>query len=107
MADSHDGNPPNTGASPARRDVQAFLCYRRADGAFHAEWLNQLLNGTQYTELDGSHLGQKLETRFEQLNRTMILEALEKSKGKKSKAADMLNINRRTLYNRMRKLGLS
>ena len=54
MADSHDGNPPNTGASPARRDVQAFLCYRRADGAFHAEWLNQLLNGTQYTELDGT-----------------------------------------------------
>ena len=62
---------------------------------------------SQYTELEGSRLGQRLQTGFEQLNRTMILEALEKSKGKKSKAADMLNINRRTLYNRMRKLGLS
>jgi len=36
----------------------------------------------------------------------MILEALEKSKGVKNKAADMLNINRRTLYNRMKKMGL-
>jgi len=62
---------------------------------------------SQYMELEGTHLGQKLQTSFEQLNRSMILEALEKSKGKKSKAADMLNINRRTLYNRMRKLGLS
>ncbi|HTP57668.1 MAG TPA: sigma-54 dependent transcriptional regulator [Spirochaetia bacterium] len=61
----------------------------------------------QYMELEGTHLGDKLQTTFEQLNRSMILEALEKSKGKKSKAADMLNINRRTLYNRMRKLGLS
>jgi two-component system response regulator AtoC len=60
----------------------------------------------QYMELEGTHLAQKLQTTFEQLNRSMILEALEKSKGKKSKAADMLNINRRTLYNRMRKLGL-
>jgi len=61
----------------------------------------------QYMELEGTHLGQKLQSSFEQLNRTMIMEALEKAKGKKSKAADMLNINRRTLYNRMRKLGLS
>ncbi|MFI5369079.1 MAG: sigma-54-dependent transcriptional regulator [Spirochaetia bacterium] len=62
---------------------------------------------SQYMELEGTRLGQKLQTTFDQLNRSMILEALEKSKGKKSKAADMLNINRRTLYNRMRKLGLS
>ena len=62
---------------------------------------------SQYMELDGTRLGQKLQTSFDQLNRSMILEALEKSKGKKSQAADMLNINRRTLYNRMRKLGLS
>ncbi|HVO38790.1 MAG TPA: sigma-54 dependent transcriptional regulator [Spirochaetia bacterium] len=62
---------------------------------------------SQYTDLEATHLGKKLQSSFEQLNRTMILEALEKSKGKKTKAADMLNINRRTLYNRMRKLGLS
>jgi DNA-binding NtrC family response regulator len=61
----------------------------------------------QYAELDAIHLGRKLQGGYEQLNRSTILEALEKSKGKKSKAADMLNITRRTLYNRMRKLGLS
>jgi DNA-binding NtrC family response regulator len=61
---------------------------------------------SQYMELEGAQLGRKLRTGFEQLNRSMILEALERAKGKKSKAADMLNINRRTLYNRMRKLGL-
>jgi DNA-binding NtrC family response regulator len=62
---------------------------------------------SQYMELEGTRPGQKLQASFDQLNRSMILEALEKSKGKKSMAADMLNINRRTLYNRMRKLGLS
>jgi DNA-binding NtrC family response regulator len=60
----------------------------------------------QYTEFAGT-LGEKLQSSFEQLNRSLILEALEKSQGKKSKAADLLNITRRTLYNRMRKLGLS
>jgi len=42
----------------------------------------------------------------ESLNREIILDALHKSKGVKKKAADLLNIDRRTLYNRMKKLGL-
>ena len=61
----------------------------------------------QYMELESAPLGRRLQSGFEELNRTLILEALEKSKGKKSTAAELLNINRRTLYNRMRKLGLS
>ena len=36
----------------------------------------------------------------------MIWRELLKSKGVKKKAADLLNINRRTLYSRMKKLGL-
>jgi len=42
----------------------------------------------------------------ESLNREIILDALHKSKGVKKKAADLLDIDRRTLYNRMKKLGL-
>lgn len=61
---------------------------------------------SQYRNLDGSELGEHLETDVRRLNRKMILEALEKSQGQKGRAAEMLNITRRTLYNRMRKLGL-
>ncbi len=37
----------------------------------------------------------------------MILDALEKSNGSKQKAAELLNINRRTLYNKMKQLDLA
>ena len=61
---------------------------------------------TQYKRLiehpdDGDY-----EQALESLNREIILDALGKSKGVKKKAADLLNIDRRTLYNRMKKLGL-
>lgn len=46
--------PSDVAAQGACRDVQVFLCYRRADGNFHAEWLNELLNGAQYTEPSGA-----------------------------------------------------
>jgi DNA-binding NtrC family response regulator len=62
---------------------------------------------SQYVELDGLRSGASLRSGYEQLSRTMILDALERSKGKKATAAGMLNIDRRTLYNRMKRLGLS
>ncbi len=40
------------------------------------------------------------------LNRAIISEALKKCKGNKRKAAELLNIHRKTLYNRMKKLGM-
>jgi len=40
------------------------------------------------------------------LNRALIIEALKKSNGNKQKAAELLNIHRKTLYNRMKKLGM-
>lgn len=61
---------------------------------------------SQYQNLQSGDLGKHLETDVRRLNRKMILEALEKSDGQKGRAAEMLNITRRTLYNRMRKLGL-
>jgi two-component system response regulator AtoC len=38
--------------------------------------------------------------------RTIILEALNRSQGKKTEAAQLLNISRKTLYNRMRKFNI-
>lgn len=46
------------------------------------------------------------EARIERLNRAIIEEALVKSDGVKSKAAELLHISRRTLYNRMKRLGM-
>lgn len=60
----------------------------------------------QYMELSEHSFADVCQTYFEELNKKLIMDALEKSKGIKGKAADMLNINRRTLYNRMKKLGL-
>lgn len=48
-----------------------------------------------------------LEHAIDQVNRTAIINALENSGWKKQDAAKALNINRRTLYNRMKKLGLN
>jgi two-component system, NtrC family, response regulator AtoC len=47
-----------------------------------------------------------LEGAYDALSRTMIVDALEKSAGVKHKAADLLRIHRKTLYNKMKKLGL-
>jgi len=46
------------------------------------------------------------DTIIDSFNREAILKALDESHGAKQKAAESLNINRRTLYNRMKKLGL-
>ncbi len=60
----------------------------------------------QYKELMTSPRAEDYEEALESLNKEIILDALSKSKGVKKKAAELLNINRRTLYTRMKKLGL-
>ena len=60
----------------------------------------------QYKELLEHPANSDYTEALESLNREIILDALEKSKGVKKKAADLLHINRRTLYNRIKKLGL-
>ncbi|WP_041623145.1 sigma-54-dependent transcriptional regulator [Spirochaeta thermophila] len=47
-----------------------------------------------------------LSTAMDHLSREIILKALEKAGGKKQKAAELLGIHRKTLYNKMKKLGL-
>ena len=62
---------------------------------------------TQYAELIVEcSAPESYEQAFESLNREVILDALDRSGGVKQKAANLLNISRRTLYNRMKKLGL-
>ncbi len=43
---------------------------------------------------------------YEAVTREVILEALEKSGGNRQRASELLNITRRTLYNKMQKLGM-
>jgi len=43
---------------------------------------------------------------YDKVTREVILEALEKTNGSKQKAAELLNINRKTLYNKMKLLDL-
>ncbi|GAK49421.1 two component, sigma54 specific, transcriptional regulator, Fis family [Candidatus Moduliflexus flocculans] len=62
---------------------------------------------SQYAELIRGVSGYTYADELEQVNRDIILDALDKSDGVKQKAADLLNISRRTLYNRMKKFGIS
>jgi len=43
---------------------------------------------------------------YDKVTREVILNALTKADGSKTKAAEILNINRRTLYNKMKRIGL-
>lgn len=47
-----------------------------------------------------------LTTAYESLSREIIIETLRKTGGRKQQAAQMLNVHRKTLYNRMKKLGI-
>jgi len=46
------------------------------------------------------------ESAYNSISKQMILDALDKSNGIKNKAAKLLNIHRKTLYNKMKKLGI-
>ena len=46
------------------------------------------------------------ENAFEMLSREMILDALRRAGGKKQLAAELLNVHRKTLYNKIMKYGL-
>jgi DNA-binding NtrC family response regulator len=60
----------------------------------------------QYLSRRDQGFPDSLETVYERLSRQKIAEALARSSGEKQKAAKLLNISRKTLYNRMKKLGM-
>ena len=35
------------------REIRVFLCYRRQDGAWHADWLYRHLNNASFTDATG------------------------------------------------------
>jgi transcriptional regulator with PAS, ATPase and Fis domain len=61
---------------------------------------------TQYRDAVTQKRDGGLAEYTEEMNREKILEALTLSNGVKYKAAERLKINRKTLYNKMKKLGL-
>lgn len=41
-------------SSSTSQTVSAFICYRRNDGAWHADWVDQALNGLTYVDANGA-----------------------------------------------------
>ncbi len=60
----------------------------------------------QYSKIGGQGFPDSLEAVYEKLSRQKISEALTLSGGEKQKAARLLKVSRKTLYNRMKKLGM-
>jgi DNA-binding NtrC family response regulator len=79
----------------------AIFCESDTIGVEH---LPETYRDGGYMDLDGA--GNRLTEAGEALTRQMILDALKECNGVKQRAADLLNIHRKTLYNRMKKLGI-
>ena len=45
---------PGSGTPSTSHDVRVFLCYRRNDGAWHAEWLNEHLSDSEFVDSGGN-----------------------------------------------------
>ena len=61
----------------------------------------------QYRALIDDDQGEGLKQLYDKITREVILDALEQTNGSKQKAAEILGINRRTLYNKMKMLDLA
>ncbi len=83
-------------------------CLERSSifAAENQEQLDVELLPAQYRGLVVRERSGGLEEYFDELSREKILEALALSDGVKYKAAERLKIHRKTLYNKMKKLGL-
>jgi two-component system response regulator PilR (NtrC family) len=67
----------------------------------------QLPSKKKYIDLEIPNEGIDLENMVEELERALILKALDKTKGIKKKAAELLHINFRSMRYRLEKYGLS
>ncbi len=61
---------------------------------------------SQYQDIQSLNWSDEYELAIDNINRELIEEALRKSRGRKSRAAELLNIDRKTLYNKMKKLNI-
>jgi transcriptional regulator with PAS, ATPase and Fis domain len=61
---------------------------------------------SQYAGFSGGLAAAGYDNARDNLDREIIVDALIKSQGKKARAAELLKIDRRTLYNHMKRVGL-
>jgi DNA-binding NtrC family response regulator len=60
----------------------------------------------QYKEIHGGYLPREMETARNALEKEMILKALSETGGRRQEAAEKLKMHRKTLYNKMKRLGI-
>jgi WD40 repeat protein len=63
MADLPNPSVGEPGHSSDERTVRAFLCYRRSDGSWHADWINRILDGQEWR--DGGGHGTRLAVYYD------------------------------------------
>jgi DNA-binding NtrC family response regulator len=81
-------------------------CVERAVIFCEGDTLSASDLSAQYRELrEGPALG-RLEQLYSSLSREVIADALKRFNGNRQKTSEYLNITRKTLYNKMKKLGL-
>jgi len=60
----------------------------------------------QYKEIHGGYLPREIETARNALEKEIILKALSETGGRRQEAAERLKMHRKTLYNKMKRLGI-
>jgi DNA-binding NtrC family response regulator len=81
-------------------------CIERAVIFCDSERIQEEHLPAQYLKMRDQGFPDCLEAVYERLSRQKISEALARTSGEKQKAARLLNISRKTLYNRMKKFGM-
>jgi two-component system response regulator AtoC len=81
-------------------------CIQRAVIFCETDKIERCDLSSQYSRVVSGHPCRGFRELYESLSREMILGALKKNNGNRQKAADFLKIHRKTLYNRMKKLGI-
>ncbi|MEX0883240.1 MAG: sigma-54 dependent transcriptional regulator [Cyclobacteriaceae bacterium] len=76
------------------------------EGEIKAEVIPSELWETEFFSISEVNSAKDLKSSFEEQEKTLIIKTLEEMKFNKSKAAKILNMDRKTLYNKLEKYGL-